>query len=351
MTVNNTFKTITLVLALCLLFSLGHQFLATPELQVSDPKWQWMNHKIFSSGNRQADYVFVGSSYIWCAVNSNMVKQSMNAKNAWNFGRNWNGREVDYVIIKNLLEHQKVKHLIVQFTEYRFQEEHPYARHLISLPDAVHELLALPKTAGIIDTLTYSEAFRTNLNTVVSYFSGLSVRMPLNMMTENKHSVQTIEANDRTNGFFYKHDKIRQDPKFLRKYKKRPKWKPRPVKHKQLPNYSRATFFEEKIKKLCDKYETKLSFLFVPGYYSHLPSRAVYNHFNRFGDVLLPDIGPVTGLENWRDHHHLNQKGAAKFTGELITLLKNGKASSPYFRIYNTATRKTGLKNERNNQH
>jgi hypothetical protein len=69
-----------------------------------DQRWQWIQTKI-KSHQEKLDYVFIGSSYIWCGVNPREINVRLPRARIWNLGRSFHGRDADYAIMKYLLDH------------------------------------------------------------------------------------------------------------------------------------------------------------------------------------------------------------------------------------------------------
>lgn len=326
---NKTLKTFIALLFLSLVSIFICQFFTRSQWNVTNRKWKWIKMKIFST-SETVDYAIIGSSYAWCAIYPNLISKKMNGKKTWNLGRNWDGRDVDYLIVKELVKHHQVKNIIIQFYDGEVQEAHPYYRYLVSPADAFHEMVYYLKNTKITD----KERVKERINTILSYFADLSVRAYWQILREDEAlNPAYIKKSNRLNGFYILDDTAKQQKSKFEKVKNMT-WKIRPGNKEFFPSGSRASFYLDKIHRLCLTYDVDLYFVFIPQYCHTLPSKSTFDFFSQRGEVLIPDIKLITNMKFWRNPGHLFQKGSRIFTRQLIKLLKKGKEASPYYHYY-----------------
>lgn len=326
---NRTFKTFVLVLLLALVSILVCGFFPVSPMDVSNSKWKWIKAKIFSP-RKTIDYAIVGSSYAWCGIRPDLISDAMKAPTVWNLGRNWDGRDVDYIIIKALLEHHDVKNILLHFYETERPRVHPYTKHLISPGDAVDELVYYVRNT----TITDKQAVKENIGAILSYFGNLSVRNYLKLLGKDAgYSRNLMKRNDRTNGFYIYDANLKQKKSQFARYENVP-WKLEFGRRETFPSRSRSGFYLDKIHRLCAAHGVKLYFVFIPNYMQPLPSRSTFDYLSERGDVLIPNLKGLTRTKYWRDLGHFYQEGSVRFTRRLIRLLKEGKEASPYYKYY-----------------
>jgi hypothetical protein len=325
---NKTLKTIIFIILIAFVSIILCEFLNIAQFDVSDSRWKWIKSKVFSK-KKTIDFVAIGSSYIWCALKINPIIQQMNLNNMWNLGRNWAGRDVDYIILKKMMENHDVQHVLLQFHYMEPQKPHAYVKYVISPIEACKELNML-KRINLFD----KQETKSSINTILSYWSNLSVRVYLHgLKKENKLKLKVKTGNDSSNGFYIHNTKRKHQKTEFERFKNR-KWRHKPSPKKLFSINPRSAFYIEKIHALCLKNNTKLSFLFIPVYFGDLPSKSTFDYYNKMGDVLIPDISRLDEPELWRNPSHLLEKGAEIYTEAVISLLKSGKESSPFYHFY-----------------
>ena len=143
-----------------------------------------------------------------------------------------------------------------------------------------------------------------------------------------------MKQNDRSGGFYIYDANLKQKKADLEPLKANPPWRFEVAKREGFPSSSRAAFYLDKIHRLCVERGVKLYFVFLPRYYGPLPGPVAFEFFSERGEVLIPKLRGLGGMEYWRDRGHLYQKGSEKYTRRLIRLLKKGKEDSPYYKYY-----------------
>jgi len=324
---NKTLKTFLAIAALSLISVLVCRFSARPLWDVSDARWIWMKTRIFSP-RQTLDYAVIGNSYAWRGIDPNVISEQMNGASAWNLARPWSGREVDYFILKELLERHNVRNVLISFVNVEREEGHPYAPYIISPSDAFAEMMFFLKNTRV----TEKEKVKERIKIITGYFANLSVRAYLRIF-RGKESLEPVYKNtsDRANGY-----NLFNEEKRRKEIKGKPKrsWNYRPGKNEPRPRGSQAEFYLNRIKRLCAEHNVNLHFVFMPFYLSTLPGKNRVDYLGRLGEVLLPEIHAFVKKKYWFDESHLNQAGGNLFTRKLVILLKKGKEASPYSEFY-----------------
>lgn len=327
---NKTVKTFLLIIVLAVVSIVVSQFSPRYRLDVSHSKWQWIKSKIYGP-KQTVDYAIIGSSYPWCGIKSNLISQAFAGVVVWNLSRNWDGRDVDYFIVKRLLEEQDVKNILVHFYDDEVVRPHPYTPSVISPAEAAAEFFFTMKTLPLTDP----EALRERVRSVLSYFGNLSVRAYMQRLRgEGSMPPKQKELNDRSGGFYIYDAALKQNEADLEPFKNNQPWTFEVGKPRAFPALSRVGFYLDRMHRLCEAHGVNLYFVYLPRYYETLPGRGAFDFFSERGEVLMPNMRGLTRREYWRDRGHLYQRGSEKYTRRLIRLLKNGKEDSPYYKLY-----------------
>lgn len=326
---NKTLKTFAAILVLALVSIVICQFSTASRWKVSDKRWAWIKSRVFSP-RQEVDYAIIGSSFAWCAIHPVIISKKMDGASAWNLGRNWDGRDADYFIVKELLAHHHVKNLLLQFYDEERERLHPFALYLISPADALAEAVYYLKHTPITD----KEKVKERINTILGYFANLSVRAYRQVLSgEQELGSYYKKTSDELNGFYIEDGSAKQQTaKFAELAGKR--WVYHAEDKECLPSGSRSGFYLERIRRLCDEYQVNLYFVVIPLYLHPLPGKKTVDYFSRLGEVLIPDIRAVDDMRFWRNPTHLFKAGSRLFTRELIYLLQRGKEASPFYDYY-----------------
>ncbi|MCP4151678.1 MAG: hypothetical protein GY757_28300 [bacterium] len=324
-----TAKTFAFIIILSLLSILACEFFPIYPFNLSQSKIRWIKEKIYAP-RETVDFAIIGSSYVWCDIKANLISQFQRNAKVWNLGRNYDGREIDFITAKHLLQHHNVKNMILQFYDHEILRGHRYTPFMISPSDAVAE------TAYYIKNILHlpPDLIKPRINAIVSYLGNLSIRTYFQLLRKEKPlHPKTKRRHDKVNGFYYHDDRLTQNKKDLAEFRGL-SWDIRPGDATAFPIPSRSAFYLDKIHKLCLKHKVKLYFVFIPHLFQYLPSQCTFDYYNKMGDVLIPNIEPFRNLKYWRDRGHLFQEGSKVFTKKLIRLLRKGKEASPYYKHY-----------------
>jgi len=79
--------------------------------------FSYFKHEIFAEKS-ELDIVFLGSSLIWSGVDTPFVQHELSKKlgreaNVITLGSNWRGEDLNYFVLRDLLEHRKVKMVVL----------------------------------------------------------------------------------------------------------------------------------------------------------------------------------------------------------------------------------------------
>jgi hypothetical protein len=89
----------------------------------------WIQQKIFDE-SKDVDIAFLGSSHIWCAINTPFVQQHLSGQlgresEVFTLSWPWTGFDALYVIARDLLEHRRVRMMVIYDENRGTDEPHP----------------------------------------------------------------------------------------------------------------------------------------------------------------------------------------------------------------------------------
>lgn len=332
-----TLKIFILILVFCLVSAVLSGWSGWYGLEVSDPKWAWIRSKIYHSPRQTVDYVFVGSSRTWCAVRPKQMEQAFGNVKVWNFGRHWTGRDIDYLIIKALLEHHDVKYLFVEMIGQEDFAPHPYTKYLISAAEAADEGNYHLRNLSVRDFLTYSPNLKERVKHILNYTAELSTRfyrVPLLSLWATKPGTEEMFLNDKAGGFYSDDSRLTQNKIFSDQYGRFQPFYPVSKGPHTIPPGSYPDYYLKKIHDICQQHNAELSFVFISDFASVLPNDQMFHHFRQWGEIYIPTLRNIYKPEYWRDKNHLYQKGSEVLTEEIISLIKSGVRSSEDYQQY-----------------
>ena len=301
------------------------------QLRTSEPKWQWIRAKIFNEERQRLDYVIIGSSMARSAIKPQQLSEELGEKKIWNFAINWFGRDADYIIAKNLLEHHEVEHLLVEMREYPSNNSNHYVKYVVTPEEVWDEVLFFARHVRSKAMMYQLKAMIDEIADLFVRFSRLGIQKMLGGFQVNHEQLATY--ND-TGGYFT-YDSIRkQKPDFFRDYKDAVTGFPVKKGNASVFHNSREEMYLLKMKQLTEQHDVKLSFVYLPTYLSKLPSEEQFDYFSGMGDIYLPNLEKLYKIHYWFDNVHLYHEGSIVYTEQLGALLKEGKHASPHYSLY-----------------
>lgn len=313
----NKFRNTILSMILLGAISVGI-FESDPSLkyQLSYYAYRWFGATMYDSKVR-IDTLFIGSSRTWAAVDPRIIREAHPEDQVYNFGVNWHGRHLRYVILRDLLKVKKVKRVILEVYHLEPGAYHRFSSLVGSLQDAPLIIDALWNTKGLRFQRKLSEIWTYLLSQTVKSYYLLGRRWLL--------PADNFASIDRTFGY----KKINNAAAERDYYEKN---KSIPVKVKKFQDersdYPMDTI--ERISALCQAHGAELYFLFVPGRNEALPSDRYQAQLESFAPLIVPDVAQLYRPDLWVNATHFNRKGAVLFTNMMLksVLYNRSKPSS-----------------------
>lgn len=248
----------------------------------------WIYDRIFNNST-PIDIAFFGSSHTINAVNDILIEENKNGLHVVNLGYCRLGMNLNFVLIKNLLEAKRVKQIILEVREDEDRYSHP----------------VFPQLADEEDVFLSCPFY--NRNILSDDYTALVFKIQL---LQQKLFQQKINSEIRTDTFGYAGTDIVADEKDLDSaIQKRTNAIP-------LSEFERNFFMQfpraylKMIHQLCQENQVQLKFLYLPAYGTTPTKPKENNTYSQYGEVLIPPDSIFLNKNNWQDKDHLNEKGA-----------------------------------------
>lgn len=305
----------------------------------------WIQKKIFSETN-DVDIAFLGSSLIWCGINPSYVQRQLSAKlgheaEVFTLGWPWPGYDAPYFIARDLLEHRRVRMLVI-YDEVRGDLAPTDAPHIHS-----SRWFRLGDNSEALDGLTWPDK--------LSLYSGTVLGAPRSLLSLLRPNLTEDPAHCRPNiwntvyhaaNFVEQRGAVRVRLGFNNKKDFLPYEPPTTATPADAVIYSAATrsaftftgpptrpyrlHFARKLAQLCQEHGTRLVILHLPGLGER--TKATIPEREPWPEVLgapvslvgIPGVKFFANIpaENatlfYFSRGHLNQNGQDRFT-PLVT--------------------------------
>lgn len=263
---------------------------------------EWEYQKIFS-GNSDIDVAFIGSSRTWHAVMDSMIekKWSETQKDSLHFlnlGYCRFGRNFHYELIKDLLEREKVKVIVLEITS---EEDHYSHIDFGYIADAEDLFLA-----PILFNKDYLRDLFNGFRVRFEWFRSL-------VLNGNKVTIKNFDS------FGYAHASSVLDEKksgeLLAGITQNEKLKTGFQEFFYL-NYPRQ--YLKKIRELTLDNHVQLFFLYLPQFNSTNQNLYYKNDFGDEKKIIFPPDAIYRNRAFWVDEAHLNDRGARLFSEKIV---------------------------------
>lgn len=265
-------------------------------------KASWIYNRIFEN-EKNIDIVFSGASQTGCAIMdnylderfSNLFNKQINVVNVSYCRR---GRDIQYVMLKDLFEQKKPKLLIIEVAEDEPKKSHPVFPYFAETKDL------------------FGSAVFLNQRYFPGIFKGLTVRFEYIKYKLFKNTFKNFNYSD----FSYIPTKQLVSKDIILKNKQAweerlSKQKPALVRKIEL-NYSKR--YLRKIAELAKNKNCKLLFLYLPESGSKLQTPLLKEYYTEIAPLIIIPSSITDNPKNWMDATHFNDFGA-KEVSDLIS--------------------------------
>ena len=270
-----------------------------------DNKASWIYHRIFEQ-KENIDIAFTGASQTSCAIVDEYLENKLsqltgNEIKVTNLGYCRRGRDIQYVMLKDLFQQKKPKILVIEVAEDEPKKSHPVFPYLAETKDLWSSFVFL------------------NQRYPINIWKGIVVRFEY--LKYQLFPDKSLNGNQNTEKFGYLPSIQITEPEIIRKNET--DWSNRLSKSKsefvRNIELSYSKHFIEKIAKLAWQNNCKVLFLYLPESGSKIKTPLLTDYYNTLGKlVVLPDL-IVTNPSNWKDATHFNDSGALKVSEFIVS--------------------------------
>lgn len=278
-----------------------------------DNKASWIYNRIFKQ-KENIDIAFTGASQTSCAImdeylGNELAKLSGNPMNVANIGYCRRGRDIQFVMLKDLFQQKKPKILMIEVAEDEPKKSHPVFPYLADSKDLWGSFVF------------FNQRYFLNIwKSIVVRFEYLKYRI----FQEEK-----LIRNQNSYNFGYLPSVQIAEPEVLKQNEI--DWLNRISKSKSdlarniELNYSKH--YLEKIVNLARKNNCEVVFLYLPESGSKMKTPLLTEYYENFGKLIVLPDSIVTNPSNWKDATHFNDSGALEVSefiaSEIPSVNKN----------------------------
>ena len=270
-----------------------------------DDKASWIYDRIFNQ-TENIDVVFSGASQTSCAIMDEIIEKQLNTLGkelkVANLGYCRRGRDIQYVMLKDLFNHKKPKILIIEVAEDEPKKSHPVFPYLAESKDLWGSLVL------------FNQRYIINIwKGIVVRFEQLKFHIFQNENYSNQNHIR----------FGYIPSSQIVSPVLIRQNQEN--WEKRLSRNSPEllqsieTNYSKQ--YITKIAKLASDNNCQVLFLYLPESRSNMRLPMLVEFYQKKGKLyILPD-SVVNNKKNWKDATHFNDSGAQKVSEYIASEL------------------------------
>jgi hypothetical protein len=268
-----------------------------------------MYNRIFVH-DEKIDIAFSGASQTSCAIMDEMIelqlKNSGSTLKVANLGYCRRGRDLQYVMLKDLFKHKKPKLLMIEVAEDEPKKSHPVFPYLAESKDLWGSFVF------------FNQRYFTNIR------KGIVLRFEqLKFHVFQKENIE-VEKSERF-GYIPSDQIVKQEDirKNEENWKKRlSTTKPEILRNAEI-NYSKH--YLEEIVKLAAENNCKVALIYLPESGSKLKVPQLADYYQNLGPLILLPDSILQEQNYWKDATHFNDSGALKvsefITAQLVALM------------------------------
>ncbi len=273
-----------------------------------DDKASWIYHRVFED-ERNIDIVFSGASQTGSAIMDERIENELSRFtgtriHAVNFGYCRRGRDVQYVMLKDLFQHKNPEILVVEVYEDEPKKSHP----------------VFPYLAGTSELFNSFVLF--NQRFPGSILKGIVVRFEY---MKTRFFNLKYELRQNFPAFGYRPSQIIAETEWLDENQNN--WRNR--LNKTIPALLRRTelnyskHYLEKIIELAAQNNCEVLFLYLPESGSHLKYPLINDYYRQLADVVYIPDSIINNKTYWKDATHFNDSGAEQVSEIIVSKLKD----------------------------
>jgi len=280
---------------------------------------KWIYERIHFD-ERPIDVAFIGTSHTQSGINSERVEARLQAQGKYvhvvNFAIPHLGRDLEYLIARELLENRKIKTLVIETQLQEARAPHPGFQRLASVKDIVdapvfintrivENFARLPlRQLELFERSWLPDLFGMNNGFNPGNYEGLHFNdtYRLHGFTETRTAIHTRE--------YFKKELNELNVDFANKTRLADRLNFSVLQHNPLYRYNNV--YLEKIVELANHHAVQVVFLYIP--FLNAPDKPSHSSWiKKFGDMLVP-LEIIKEESLWQNADHLNYYGANKLS-------------------------------------
>ena len=271
-----------------------------------DDKASWIYHRIFEQ-EKNIDIAFTGASQTSCAIMDELIEKELTkikgkTTNVANLGYCRRGRDIQYVMLKELFRHKKPSVLVIEVAEDEPKKSHPVFPYLAESNDLWGSFVF------------FNQRFFLNI------WKGIAVRFEYLKFRLFQNEYKIIQTQP---GFGYIPSTQTAPPEVIRQNEidwqnRLSKTKPAIIRNVEL-NYSKH--YIKKIASLANKNNCKIIFLYLPESGSGMKTPLLKDYYKDLGELIILPDSIISKHSNWKDATHFNDLGAALTSDFIVSKL------------------------------
>jgi hypothetical protein len=276
-----------------------------------DNKASWIYNRIFEQ-KEEIDIAFTGASQTSCAImdeylGNELTKLTGNPINVANLGYCRRGRDIQYVMLKDLFQQKKPKILVIEVAEDEPKKSHPVFPYLAERNDLWRSFVF------------FNQRYFLNI------WKGIVVRFEF--LKYRLFQDDSLIRSQNTECFGYLPSSQIAEPEILKQNEidwlnRLSKTKSDFVRNIEL-NYSKH--YVERIVKLASQNNCEVLFLYLPESGSKITTPLLTDYYNTLGELIILPDSIVTNPLNWKDATHFNDSGALKVSEFIVSKISFSK--------------------------
>lgn len=258
----------------------------------------WIYDRIFNN-ETPVDIAFLGSSHTINGINDMLIDSMLSAEetNVVNLGYCRLGRNLDYVLLKDLLKQKRPRIIL---TEVRGDEDwfsHPMFPYLADGLDV------------FLPTVFY------NRDLFADYYIAFTFKLQL-FQDILFNRIRPAAINKNLYGFATPGDTASNEV-LIKAMERNAQPRKKTGKVMRIINMSFSRSYLKKVADLCRKNQIDLYFIYLPHYAPLYKQPLEYETYQKYGKIIYLSDSILNDPNNWYDDEHLNQTGASKLGGWL----------------------------------
>jgi len=270
-----------------------------------DNKASWIYQRIFEH-DENIEIAFTGASQTSCAIMDEYLEKELTKVaghdiKVANLGYCRRGRDIQFVMLKDLFQQKKPKILVIEIAEDEPKKSHPVFPYLAESHDLWGSIVF------------FNQRYFLNI------WKGIAVRFEY--LKHVLFQEESLIKKQNTESFGYLPSTQIAESEIIKQnetdWKNRlSKVKPQLVRNIEL-NYSKH--YVEKIVNLARQHNCEVLFLYLPESGSKIKIPLLTDYYKTLGRLILLPDSIVTNPLNWKDATHFNDSGALEVSDFIVS--------------------------------